>query len=56
MELATTLKTQTVQKRVREVGINPDYWYPVGSAEQLQPGDIIPVVVWQQAIAVYRDQ
>ncbi len=55
MELATTLKSQTVQKRVREVGINPDYWYPVGSAEQLQPGDVIQVVVWQQAIAVYRD-
>jgi len=55
MELATTLKSQTVQKRIREVGINPNYWYPVDWAEQLKPGEIMPVVVWQQAIAVYRD-
>jgi len=55
MELATTLKSQTVQNRIREVGINPNYWYPVGWANQLKPGDIMPVVVWQQAIAIYRD-
>lgn len=55
MELATTLKSQTVQNAVREVGINPNYWYPVGWASQLKPGDIMPVVIWQQAIAVYRD-
>ncbi|MBD2014475.1 aromatic ring-hydroxylating dioxygenase subunit alpha [Microcoleus sp. FACHB-53] len=56
MELATTLKSQTVQNAVREVGINPNYWYPVGWASQLKPGDILPVVIWQQAIAVYRDE
>lgn len=56
MELATTLKSQTVQNAVREVGINPNYWYPVGWASQLKPGDIMPVVIWQQAIAVYRDE
>jgi phenylpropionate dioxygenase-like ring-hydroxylating dioxygenase large terminal subunit len=56
MELATTLKSQTVQNAVREVGINPNYWYPVGWASQLQPGSIMPVVIWQQAIAVYRDK
>src|ERR671932_421167 len=56
MELATTLKSQTVQNAVREVGINPNYWYPVGWASQLKAGDIMPVVVWQQAIAVYRDE
>ncbi len=55
MELATTLKSQKVHNRVREVGINPNYWYAVGWADQWQPGEIIPVVVWQQAIAVYRD-
>ncbi len=55
MELATTLKSQKVHNRVREVGINPNYWYAVGWADQWKPGDIIPVVVWQQAIAVYRD-
>ncbi len=55
MELATTLTSQTVQNAVREVGINPNYWYPVGWANQLKPGEIMPVVIWQQAIAVYRD-
>jgi phenylpropionate dioxygenase-like ring-hydroxylating dioxygenase large terminal subunit len=56
MELATTLKCQTVQNAVREVGINPNHWYPVGWANQLQVGEIIPVKIWQQAIAIYRDQ
>jgi phenylpropionate dioxygenase-like ring-hydroxylating dioxygenase large terminal subunit len=37
------------------VGINPNYWYPVAWANQLKPGNIMPVVIWQQAIAVYRD-
>ena len=55
MELATTLTSQTVQNAVREVGINPNYWYPVAWANQLKPGDIMPVVIWQQAIALYRD-
>ncbi len=55
MELATTLTSQTVQNAVREVGINPNYWYPVGWADQLQLGDVMPVTIWQQAIAVYRD-
>lgn len=55
MELATTLTSQTVQNAVREVGINPNYWYPVAWANQLKAGNIMPVVVWQQAIAIYRD-
>ncbi|MBH8573241.1 aromatic ring-hydroxylating dioxygenase subunit alpha [Nostocaceae cyanobacterium CENA369] len=55
MELATTLKSQRVQNRVREVGINPNYWYAVGWASQLQVGEIVSVMIWQQAIAVYRD-
>ncbi|MEO0376437.1 MAG: aromatic ring-hydroxylating dioxygenase subunit alpha [Cyanobacteria bacterium P01_A01_bin.17] len=56
MELATTLQGQKVQNRVREVGINPDHWYPVAWADQLQPGTVQPVQIWQQAIALYRDQ
>lgn len=55
MDLATTLTGQTVQNKVREVGINPNYWYPVAWADHLKPGQVIPVTVWQQAIAVYRD-
>lgn len=55
MKLATTLTSQTVQNAVREVGINPNYWYPVAWANQLKPGKVMAAVVWQQAIAVYRD-
>ncbi len=55
MELATTLKGQTVRNGVREVGINPNYWYAVGWANQLKSGEIMPVTIWQEAIAVYRD-
>jgi renierapurpurin 18,18'-hydroxylase len=55
MELTTTLTGQTIQNQVREVGINPNHWYPVVWAEELKPSHIVPVVVWQQPIAVYRD-
>ncbi len=55
MELATTLKRQVLQNRVREVGINPNYWYAVAWANELKPEHMIPVVIWQQAIALYRD-
>jgi renierapurpurin 18,18'-hydroxylase len=55
MELATELKSQTVQNQVREVGINPNHWYPVAWAEQLKPGQVVPVTVWQQPIALYRN-
>jgi renierapurpurin 18,18'-hydroxylase len=55
MELATELKGQTVQNQVREVGINPNHWYPVAWADQLKPGQVMPVTLWQEAIALYRN-
>lgn len=55
MDLATTLKGQTVQNGVREVGINPNHWYPVAWSAQLQAGAVQRVMVWQQAIALYRE-
>jgi renierapurpurin 18,18'-hydroxylase len=55
MELTTKLRGQTVQNKIREVGINPNYWYPVGWAANFKVNQIRAVVVWQQAIAVYRD-
>lgn len=55
MELATVLKSETVQTVVREVGINPNHWYPVGWSADLKPGDVTPIVIWQRAIALYRD-
>lgn len=56
MELATTLKTQSVRVGVREVGINPNYWYPIAWADQLKPGQVIAATVWQQELAVYRSE
>lgn len=55
MELATALKRQTVRSEVREVGINANHWYPAGWSAQLKPGQVMPLVIWNQRIAVYRD-
>ena len=55
MEHVTTLRGQALQNQVREVGINPNHWYPVAWAAQLQPGEVTGVTVWQEAIALYRD-
>jgi renierapurpurin 18,18'-hydroxylase len=55
MELATNLTTQTVRNAVREIGINPNHWYAVGWADSLEKGQVVPITVWQQAIALYRD-
>lgn len=54
MELATTLSTHTVRNAVREVGINPNYWYAVGWSDTLKPGAVTAVTIWKQAIALYR--
>lgn len=55
MELTTTLKSQTVRNQVREVGINANHWYPAGWANQLKRGQVMPLTIWQQEIAIYRD-
>ncbi|NJP09378.1 MAG: aromatic ring-hydroxylating dioxygenase subunit alpha [Leptolyngbyaceae cyanobacterium RU_5_1] len=55
MELVTTLKSQTVRAGIREVGINPNHWYAVGWAKDLKLGQVMPVKIWEWAIAVYRD-
>jgi renierapurpurin 18,18'-hydroxylase len=55
MELAVTLKSQTIQNKVREVDINKNYWYPVAWSDALKPGQVLPVSIWQMSIAVYRD-
>lgn len=56
MEQEILLTSQQVHNRVREIGINPNYWYPVAWSHQVKEGQVIPVKIWQQAIAVYRDQ
>lgn len=55
-QLAATLNSQVVQNNVREVGINPNYWYAVGWADKLKIREIIPIVIWSNAIAIYRDE
>ncbi|NBD33797.1 MAG: Rieske 2Fe-2S domain-containing protein [Cyanobacteria bacterium] len=56
MELKTTLQSQTVQNRIREVGINPNHWYPVAWAHDLKPSTVQQVTVWYQNIAIFRDE
>jgi renierapurpurin 18,18'-hydroxylase len=56
MELATTLKGQTVRNQVREIGINGNHWYAVAWAKDLQAGQILPVMVWLQSVALFRDR
>lgn len=56
MELATTLKGHTVHNAVREVGINKNHWYPVAWAQDLKAGKVVSVAVWQQSIALFRDE
>lgn len=55
MELTVRLRSQNFQEAIREVGINPNYWYPVSWATDLKSGTIQPIVIWKQAIALYRD-
>jgi renierapurpurin 18,18'-hydroxylase len=47
--------SQPVQTRdIRQLGINPNHWYVVARSSEVtnQP---VSVVLWQQAIAIYRD-
>lgn len=55
IEPTVALKSQVIQNEVRDVGINQNHWYPVAWAHNLRIGQIIPVRIWQQSIAVYRD-
>lgn len=55
MELVTTLKAQTVQNQIRQVGINPNHWYPVAWSHQLKSAHTLPVMVWKQPIVLYRE-
>lgn len=54
-DLETALKSEAVQTGVREISINPDYWYPLGWSHQVKAGQAIQVIVWQRPLAVYRD-
>jgi len=56
VELATTLKSQTVRNQVREVGINGNYWYAIAWATDLKPAKILTATIWQASIALFRDR
>ncbi|NEQ49848.1 MAG: aromatic ring-hydroxylating dioxygenase subunit alpha [Leptolyngbya sp. SIO3F4] len=55
MEASAVLKGQPIYRRARAVGINPNYWYPVFWADQLKPGEVVPIKIWNSSLAVYRD-
>ncbi|MEO0396530.1 MAG: aromatic ring-hydroxylating dioxygenase subunit alpha [Cyanobacteria bacterium P01_A01_bin.137] len=55
MDSSAVLKGQPIYRRARAVGINPNYWYPVLWADQLKPGDVVSVQVWESSLAVYRN-
>ncbi|MEM7797221.1 MAG: aromatic ring-hydroxylating dioxygenase subunit alpha [Cyanobacteria bacterium P01_C01_bin.118] len=55
MEASAVLKGQPIYRRARAVGINPNHWYPVFWADQLNPGDVVPAKIWETSLVVYRD-
>ena len=55
MESSAVLKGQSIYRRARAVGINPNHWYPVSWADQIKSGEVISAKIWDSAIAVYRD-
>ncbi len=55
MKLTTTLKGQGFENQIREVGINPNYWYAVARSWELKIGGVLRVIIWKEAIALYRD-
>ncbi|MBE9028351.1 aromatic ring-hydroxylating dioxygenase subunit alpha [filamentous cyanobacterium LEGE 11480] len=51
------LTGQIVQNQIRTIGINPNYWYAVAWAKDVTADQqITPVKIWNQEIALYRDQ
>ncbi len=50
------LSVKEIQNTIREVGINPNYWYPVGWSDEFKESRVKPVTIWNQPIAVYRTE
>lgn len=55
MKLTTTLKGQDFENQIREVGINPNYWYAVARSWEVKIGGVLRVTLWEEAIALYRN-
>ncbi len=54
MDNRPTLSIKEIQNTIRQVGINPNYWYPVAWTDIFKKKDVIPVTIWNQNIVVYR--
>ncbi|PRP91161.1 Toluene-4-sulfonate monooxygenase system iron-sulfur subunit TsaM1 [Enhygromyxa salina] len=44
------------RQKVRAAGMNPNYWYPVGYAAELGPGEVTEVTFWGKDFALFRGQ
>lgn len=55
IDTTIALRGQEIQNLVREVGMNPNYWYPVAWSNQLKIKQTQAVVIWQQSFVLYRD-
>jgi phenylpropionate dioxygenase-like ring-hydroxylating dioxygenase large terminal subunit len=49
-------EANTTRQRARAAGLDPDYWYAVELDNRLRPGQVVEVVFWQQAIALFRGE
>jgi renierapurpurin 18,18'-hydroxylase len=49
------LAAQSLPSDIRTIGINPHHWYAVAWAKDLPAQQILPIQIWQQEIALYRD-
>jgi renierapurpurin 18,18'-hydroxylase len=55
-DLNPQLTAQSIPTQIRTIGINSNHWYAVAWAKDLALGKILPVEVWHQEIALYRDR
>ena len=49
-------EASSLRQQARAAGMDPDYWYAVGEANQVKPGTVIEVVFWKRSIALFRGE
>ncbi|MEM9693253.1 MAG: aromatic ring-hydroxylating dioxygenase subunit alpha [Myxococcota bacterium] len=42
------------RQKVRSAGLDPNHWYAVAQATDLEPGQVIPVTFWGHDVALFR--
>ncbi|BAU10433.1 Rieske (2Fe-2S) domain protein [Leptolyngbya sp. NIES-3755] len=55
MELSTALSGEIVQNAVREVGINPNYWYAIAWSKDVKREQAVSIQIWEQEISLSRN-